>query len=368
MRKSDYIKESRIAILFIGDLFYCPYLSNYTELLDNESIKYDVIYWNRSCQKQVEGSNYICFNKESKLRQNKIKKTLDFFQYRKWLINFLEKRKYDKLIILSSIMAFLLMPYIMRYKHKYIFDIRDYSYELFKLYYIIEKVIIDNSLATVISSKAFESFLPKNRYYYTHNLSVKRDEKLLKYRFSKKDSGRINVVWMGALRYFKHQVKIIEKLGNDERFNVYYHGEGSQSDIFFQYIRSHNYNNVFFTGRYDNEDKKELILKADILNNSYPTQYETAYALSNKFYDGAFYHIPQIVEGGTYKCTLTEKYYLGIAIEPDDPEFADKLYNYYTSIDVDKFNRGCYQWMEIVRNHTYETKNIMLKFIESNFD
>ena len=79
----------------------------------------------------------------------------------------------------------------------------------------------------------------------------------------------IRLVWLGVVRYFDHQVKIIDKLRNDQKFHIIYHGSGPDLDKLKVYCKSNKINNVEFTGAYDNRIKAKLLSEADILNNSY---------------------------------------------------------------------------------------------------
>jgi len=331
-------------IIFISDLKYCPYLDKYLKVLNNSQAKYDVIYWDRENRGAYYSSNYIAFKKKSNLNKHKLFKFIDFIQFAKWLSNLIEERKYSKLIVLSTLPGiFIVNTLLKKYQNRYIFDIRDYSYEGIKPFYILEKKIIDNSYFTCISSEGFKEFLPKEyAYIMAHNFNYND----LKYRkkFKKKKKGSvINVVWNGSIRYFDHQSQIIDKLKNDARFNIFYHGTGPEIDMFKNYCNSNKINNVIFTGEYQNSSKYKLLSDADILNNSYGTkkEMEIKYALSNKFYDGIIYGIPQLVEENSFKHRKVEELGVGIGLDVRRGDFADRLYEFYFDIDEERFNISC---------------------------
>ena len=358
----ERFQEKKIGIVFIGDLFYCPYVTLYISILETYGLQYDVIYWNRSGQDDAAGDHYISYKKTADTGQHKVRKAADFWAYRNWLVMVLKRNRYNKLVILSSLTGILLFPELIRYKNRYIFDIRDYSYERFIPYFMAERMIIKNSAFTTISSAGFRHFLPVYPYLYNHNLSVGGDHRK-KFCLKKRNSGKIKVVWMGALRYFDHHVKIIEKLSMDGRFELFFHGEGPQYRMYEEYMSGHSWPDVHFTGRYDNRRKLDLILEADLLNNSYEHCYETLYALSNKFYDGAVYRVPQFTEAGTYKAALVEKFSIGIALDVDEPDFAEKLYRYYMGIDETAFDKGCNRLLKIVNKQTALTRAKIRQFI-----
>ena len=129
-------------------------------------------------------------------------------------------------------------------------------------------------------------------------------------------------------------------------------------------MKKRNLKNVSFTGSYCNTNKGKILEKADILNNSYTMKLGTKYALSNKFYDGIIYHIPQLVECDCYKAELLKKYPIGIGLDINDEYFAEKLYRYYNNINENEFNKTCEKLLEEILS---EEKKCMLKiekFIE----
>lgn len=355
---------NKIGIVFIGDLLYCPYINEYIRILEDRDKPYDVLYWNRSGKESPKDNRFLPFEKLSILKKNKVSKIIDFFQYRRWLVHILDKNKYEKIIVLSTLSGVILLPELIRMKGRYLLDIRDYSYEFFYLFYLLEKSLIKFSALTIISSKGFERFLPKHEYLYTHNISVHNREAYKEYSLIKLKKEVINVVWMGAMRYFDHQKKLIKHLANDKRFELYYYGDGAELDEYMSYIQENRFNNVHLLGAYDNANKEEIIKGADILNNSYGPGNETKYALSNKFYDGAFYHIPQVVETDTYKSTLAKKYGIGNAMNINNIGFADELYDWYVNIDTEQFNKGCNALMSIVLEQLQNTQKEIESFLE----
>lgn len=330
-----------IGLIFIGDLIYCPYIVKYEKIINAKGIEYEVLYWERGGLDTKKDHRYVEFKKQSKLNKSKIFKLKDFLEFRKWLKFQIQMKQYEKLILLSSLSGMLIFDLIYKkYQGRYLYDIRDYSYEKIKLYYLIEKCIIHNSALTTISSKGFMKFLPLNeKYIFSHNISL--DECQQTKKFIKKNKSKLNFVWLGAVRYFEYQFKIIEKLDKDGRFNIIFHGVGPELELFKNFVKRKKLNNVQFTGMYKNTDKKRLLEEADILNNSYTIKLGTKYAVSNKFYDGMIYHIPQLVECKSYKAEILKSFPIGIALDAEDEHFADKLFEYYNNINEDEFNRAC---------------------------
>lgn len=329
-----------VGVIHIGDLKYCPYLKKYEDIFDKNKTAYEVLFWNRSSI-TYGSEKYIPYNKYSELKKNKILKVWDFLQFRSWVIRKLRERNYDKLIILSTLSGMILAEkLISTYSEKYIFDIRDYCYEKFLPFYMIEKSIVYHSAFTTISSEGFREFLPR-KYPYVLSHNIAECNSLPYRRLMAEDKAKINVVWLGMVRYFEQQKEIICKLSRDGRFCLSFYGEGTELEKFQSYVKENKLENVSFYGAYSNSDKELLLESADIINNCYAVNIETRYAVSNKFYDGIFYHIPQLVEPETFKAQLTEKYRVGIALNPKEEHFADKLYAYYMQINEREFNYAC---------------------------
>lgn len=331
-----------ITLVFAGDLKYCPYIKRYIERLEIIGTEYQVAFWNRGGYELKLPANYHYYDAPSELSINKFGKAKDFIGFYNWINGFLAKEKPKKIIALSTLSGILCSKYIKKSKCQYVYDIRDYSYEHFKPYYKIEKWLIKNSFFTAISSKGFQSFLPAHDYVVAHNFN--REEMISGRRFEKKKNIPLKIVWNGVMRFFEYQKLYIDALKNDERFIMYYHGDGPELDKYMNYCKETSTDNVVFTGGYTREQKQSLLNDADIINNAYGylcnAGNKLKYAVSNRFYDGAIFHVPQFVENEGYKRNWGVS--AGIAIGlPIDNHFADNLYQYYQSIDETLFSSDC---------------------------
>lgn len=330
------MEDHMITLIFCGDLKYCPYIKRYTERLDLNNTEYEVLFWNRSGMNLDLPSNYYYYDYESYEGLGKFRKLFDFWKFRNWVKNHLKISKPNKLIFLSTLSGMILYDIIDNFHKRYIFDIRDYSYEHLKIFIHFEEKIIRNSYFTAISSKGFENFLPKHEYVIAHNFNRNEINETF---CAKKLTSPISVVWNGTVRFFEYQRKYIDALKNDKRFFMVYHGTGTDLERYKAYCEKNNVNNIVFTGEYDNSNKAILLENASILNNCYGGKNgdELKHAISNRFYDGLIFKIPQIVEKGSYKEKLVNEHKIGIAIDFDD-NFADVLYDYYSTLDFNCFN------------------------------
>lgn len=330
-----------VALVFCGDLRYCPYINRYIERLEFYKKNYRVYFWNRSKFELNLDYHYVFFDEGSKLTSNRVQKLIDFYKFRRWLINQLDKNSHEKIIVLSTLTGVFLGKYLYGKKKSYIFDIRDYSYEHIIPFFNVEKKIIKNSAFTAISSPGFKKFLPDHKYIIAHNFN--RNEVKSTKKINKTD-GVINFVWNGMVRFFEFQKFYLDALKNDPRFNIVFHGDGPELEQYQQYCEHNGFTNVVFTGSYSNNNKEIYLANAHILNNCYGYTHNAGkkikFAVSNRFYDGMVYHIPQLVESEGFKPSWANKSGLGISLPPNK-DFADKLYEYYISIDTANFDAIC---------------------------
>ena len=169
------------------------------------------------------------------------------------------------------------------------------------------------------------------------------------------------------LRYFEFQRQYLDALKNDSRFNIIYHGDGPELEKYKSYCAQSGFINVHFTGSYDNSDKERLLLGAHILNNCYGYTHgnnnKVKYAVSNRFYDGIINHIPQLVEMDGFKPKWANSSGVGVSFPPNR-DFANKLYDYYQSIDADRFNQSCERELKRIIDEDDIFVEKIKKFIE----
>ena len=223
-----------IALVFCGDLKYCPYIKRYIERMDLNGVDYTVYFWNRSGLKLELPNNYKYYDSKSDLRKGKISKFLDFIGFRYWVLKEFKKDVPDRFIALSTLSGVLLGKKLYSKKSKYIFDIRDYSYEHIKPFFAIEKKLVENSYFTAISSKGFINFLPKHEYVIAHNFNR---QDIIENAAFKKHDGKLRFVWNGVMRYFEFQKQYLDALRNDDRFEIVFHGDGPELELYRRYCR-----------------------------------------------------------------------------------------------------------------------------------
>ena len=122
----------KIALICPSNMLYMPYVDNYTKILDEINVDYSVINWDRF---KIEKDSEFTY-RDSKIGYQR--GFLDYFKYSRFVLNILEKNKYDKVVVFGIQLVFFLKRHLIReYSNKYIIDIRDHN-RIIK-YFSIEK-------------------------------------------------------------------------------------------------------------------------------------------------------------------------------------------------------------------------------------
>lgn len=334
-----------VGILFLLDIEYAPYMNRYRDILKRCNVEYEIITWNRLAS--VKDEKVISYFNPAKLGDSKFHKAVDFYKYGQFLKRKLKEKKYDKLIVLTTLTGMLCFKTLIKdYPGKYIFDIRDYSYENLAIYRYCEKKLINHSAYTVISSEGFKEFLPKNeKYVLCHNFIPGEVQSARDYISCKKffslPEGKIVISFIGAVRFFSIDSKVADIFGNDNRFELRFHGYGISYEQLKNYIQEKGYNNIFVTGRYDRSEKNALMDNVSLINGYYDDKnIANRLSMSNKYYDTLIYKIPF---WGNPDCFVGKKTIgNGIGIEAKlDENVKEHIISIFSNFDYEEFANNC---------------------------
>ncbi len=320
-----------IGIVHVGNIFAEPYFEKYKSALDKSGENYELILWDRRGEVQSQNGMHV-FRCEN-ARKGKFGKYLAYRKFSKFAKKIVKEKKYEKLVLLTTLSAFMLGKKIKEYKGRYVFDIRDMTFE--KCFVFRKKLsrIIKNSTFTAISSSGFLDVLPDYDYTLVHNLSGEDGE--IEYK-PKQDSGKINVLYTGISRGFEFNKRLIQIFGKDERFHLTIAGEGIDETKLIDLARS---SGVTVYGKYDSQKKRELLRGADMIINMNTASFNGKRLTANKFYDGLLFKLPQVARVDEYTGALVTCKELGLALDFSDGDFANKVYEYYKNLDVEEFTK-----------------------------
>lgn len=337
----------KILIAGFAKIKYMPYINFYLDNIDNDKNEIHVLYWNRDL-KQEDIQNYdkirlIEFKKRQDDDVNKIFKIFNFIKYKAFLEKTIDSEKYDFIIILHTFPGILMLNKLKKYANKYIFDYRDSTYEKKYFFKKIINKIIKYSKFTFVSSDGFRKFFQKKyepKIFTTHNILIESLIDRNKYK-TKIKKEKIRIAYWGIIRNENINKEIINKISHDNRFELHYYGREQQIALNLkEYAKKLNSNNVFFHGEYSPNDRYEFAKNSDIIHNIFCDD-NMNLAMSNKYYDGIIFYLPQLCMSGSFMAKQVEKNKIGLSVNPYDNCFTDKIFNYYQNVISNNFYSFC---------------------------
>lgn len=354
----------KVLIIGFNEVNVMPYINSYVEKAKELHINYDILEWNR----QEEGK--LTYNPSSKIwtikikvgGESKKKKIVAFFKWRKLVKKFLLKNKYDKIIVLTTLPGILLSSLLIKtYKNKYIFDIRDYTYEKWNLYSRIEKKVLESSYCNVISSKGFLKWLPvRKNIMIAHNISnyVRNFEENIR-----KDK-KITIGYLGCISYLEQNIRLVDSL-DENKYNFLYAGVYPDSYNIRDYCKDNCKNNVEFFGKYDNKEKSLIYKKIDLINAIYGNSSALVkYALPNKLYDCIQLKIPILATEGTYLGDVVTKYNIGVAVNLKSNDIQTQIEMYLEEFSKEQFELNCNALLKKVQAEQRKYEEMILNFMK----
>lgn len=337
----------KIAVLGFTKVKYMTYMHFYLNLIDMSQNDVHLIYWLRDhnpdseLPKGVTGHAFDCPMSDAIPLIKKLPKILKYGSFAKKKIR---EIKPDFLIVLHSTTGISIYSLLKgKYKKKYIFDYRDVTYERKMFYMKMVGKVVENSVLCFTSSDGFRKFLPENATILnSHNISNTEFHSEAKEAYSSEKHTPVRIAFWGLIRNRKINEDMIERLGDDPRFEIHYYGRAQGTMLTLMEESVTKYNNVFFHGEYAPTDRMKMAKNTDIIHNMYNVTDKTSHiAMGNKYYDGPLFYLPQICTKGSHMGALCTKYGIGLECDPADEDFADKIYDYYMNLDGGVFKENC---------------------------
>lgn len=356
----------KILLLGFTKVKFMPYATFYLDHIDFDKNEVHLIYWNRDLKNEDLSKypkvHYHEFREQMSDAIPHKEKLKHFLRYRKFVNDILSQHKFGKIVSLHTLPGMLVMDkLIAQYKRNYILDYRDSTFETYKIFGKLVKIFSKNAELVFTSSDAFRKYLPTKGVEIITSHNILADS--LTHRNERKtgyiSSDKIRISFWGLLRHLEHNLTIVEKIGNDSRFELHYYGRALEMGPKIEnFCKDRNIDNVFVHGEYKPEERYEFAKKTDIIHNSYNDS-NTMLAMGNKYYDGIIFRIPQLCMPGSYmgkRCTTKG---VGCEIDPNDDLFTDKLFSYYASINWKSFDAACDDDLkDILEEYNYGTNRI----------
>lgn len=355
----------KIALVLPNNIYLAPYVRRYISILNN--CQADLIYWDRfDMEESLEGFNnkiYRHINKMSHINAevSQIEKIKKYYKFANYVKRICKKEEYDYIIIFQPMMA--LMYTITKCftgMKKVIVDVRDFTYEHSALFRYIERKLFNKSRFIIISSPFYKEFLPpKVKYVVMENMNPVSPEVIRETRsVDKKEIKKIKIGYIGLVRFVEQNIKIIEKFAGDDRFELLYIGKGSE--VFEEYIKENKINNITLISQFDPKETEKHFASVDLIQNIYGTgRDKLKYALSNKLYYAAMLGKPILVSPNTCMEKVAQQYKIGFSCDENDEMLAEKVYEYYRSIEWEEFYSKCDSF---IHNVTENEKEMLGEF------
>ncbi|GAB6958967.1 hypothetical protein JCM15754A_03020 [Prevotella aurantiaca JCM 15754] len=328
----------KLGLLLPTNVFFCPYVRNYTDILDENNIQYDIIYADKRGLKEKAAHR---FSRKIGDNAHQITRLLYYLEYSSFLRRVIKKEQYDKLIVFGPQIAIFLKPFLKKhYKNKFILDYRDLSIEQkFKGTY---NELMKLSALHVVSSPGFIKCLPNAcSSILSHNFDINTLKRAINdhnpsYEL---DKGQIEVLTIGGIRNYEQNAAIIEALGDKEGFLVTFAGNGIDAHKLEEFTKERGYKNVAFSGYYDKKDEPSIIQKSTMINIFFPRILSHDTAMANRFYHSVFFRKPMITTADTIQGEYTKNYKLGLAITNTD-NLAEEITTYLNTFDKEEYEEN----------------------------
>ncbi len=344
----------KIAILGFTKVKYMTYMHFYLNQIDMSQNEVHLIYWLRDHNPDAElpaGVKGHAFDYTMSDAVPLRKKLPGILKYSTFAKKTLKEINPDFLIVLHSTTGISIYNLLGgKYKNKYIFDYRDATYERNVLYRKMVGKLVDNSVLCFTSSDGFRRFLPETAAILnSHNISNIEFARISRENYREEKNTPVRIAFWGLIRNTTFNRRLIEKLGNDSRFELHYYGraQGSMLELLEESVK--RYDNVCFHGEYAPTDRIEMAKNTDIIHNMFDNSDKSMpVAMSNKYYDGPLFLLPQLCTKGSHMGSLCTKYGIGLECDPSDADFADQIYSYYVNLDKKEFLSNCNKELERV--------------------
>ena len=339
----------RVLLILSDNMYLTPYMKLYTEILEDNKVEYHVLFWDKNNNEQIKNETVTRFAIDSK---GKIGKILGYALFRKAIQREIGRNRIDFIIPLHPVVCFLMNDVLCRrFDQRFIFDVRDYSYEKYKLIRKMEEMLASHSRLNVVSSPGYKSFLPKGTYYTVHNIPASIPTEM---RAVQKNEGRIIISYIGLIRFMEQNKRIIDFFANDARFELRFYG--TRSEELKEYCDQKGIGNVRIKGTFDSSETIEYFRQTDFVMNLYGNHTPLLdYALSNKLYFAAIMKRPILVCRDTYMEKVSTKWGFGYVLDLVDPKEKDELVLYYNNLNSDELTRNCSAFLNEVQNEQAAT-------------
>lgn len=355
-----------VCIVSISNLRHSSMLSLFTDEFKKEGIEYDLVYVDKYNEHEQNNARKVYKYVSDRKKNPSLYKIKEILGLRRELKKASKENEYEYIVVWRTETSYILYDLLLKkYKNRYILNVRDYCKELEKKYYYLHKKLIDHSLFTTISSPGFKEFLPEsNKYIFVNSISKEKEYN----QNSNSNSEPIRINFIGNVRFYEEDKKVLNALKNDERFIVGF--IGANSNILKEYCQTEGINNVYFHDKFLPDEENHFFEKTHIINNLYGhNDIALDTAISIRYYKSLQLEIPILVYKDTYMENMVNKSKNGFVFDGDFNNFGDKLFDWYKQINMNDMKVNCKNMLKIIDEENREfrkaLKNIREKGIKN---
>ena len=344
-----------------------PYVFPYLESCLENDCETHLLYWKRKAKEESIPKEVVTHVFDVEILDNIsiLRKIPSFIKFKRFVIRTLKKGKYDKVIVFDTQFAVLLGGYLVK-KHnkKFIFDMRDLSYEKYSFYRKRMNKVEESSAATFVSSDGFRQFFDKQDNIYTFHNVQKKDclfstEKLI-------DDSVINISFWGLLRDFELNLKLVNYFKNNKCFKLNYHGILSEKMLSLkEYCIKNKIDNVSFFGEYSQGERLSFSKHTFFVNNLFESNAFLNPIMSNKFYDALIMGLPQLCLKGSYMGDIVDKNAIGLSIEINQ-QLPEILKKYVDLVDMQILRMKCNKLLNSYLSENEKALDVIKRFVSAN--
>lgn len=357
--------ESRVAILSCVNIKHMSLISLYTDILKREDVPFDVIYMDKYGENEEIECNrkYRFVNKINRNLPRFVKK-VKYYLFKPWACRIMKKNRYDFIIVWNDLAIFLFADFLRKhFNGKYCLNVRDNMYyDKPKYKKMYERCFMSSSFNTV-SSKGYLDILPKNATYYpihSLNLSVLKGMKV--HERMREKGERIRIGFIGYVRYFERNQKLLDCFANDPRYEVHYYGKCA--DVLKEYAESKTIENAFFHDSFPVSDTAKYLENIDIMNNLYGNStLNVRKAISIKLFHSMYARIPILVNTDTYVGEVAHSLGIGYYVTEFTDNFKDDLFKWYHNLDFNMIDSCCAEYLEKAMKDNCVFESLVVKHL-----
>ncbi|MPM62867.1 hypothetical protein SDC9_109745 [bioreactor metagenome] len=204
-----------------------------------------------------------------------------------------------------------------------------------------------------------------HQYVVAHNFTQVQPEmleKIITLQRERHERGKFVISYIGTVRFYEMDMKLIKLFANDERFVLEYIGSGASG--LKSYCEDNHICNVNLVNEFSQDKTFEFYINTDFINNlyGYGSKY-LDFALSNRLYHAVQLGIPILVCKNTYMAEIVEKYKVGFVFDFDEPGIKERLINYYHNNIDDIIKNNAVTFLSKVLHDNTLYEQMILRFV-----